>query len=208
MSCGVGEAAESLENELFPSLHLRHSYFSNLPSLYLRHSSFSNPSVASPKSQLILQPFRRFTYVTAHSPTLLSVLLHLRIFTYITWRAAHDMDVSKFNKTRSQCSLSLKLGMLLLKSECSRWHQKLISLNQIRFNQAPAKFPLNNEFVKRVAFVRCKVAKLCSEQNIVMYMLPYNEACSGHTSQVVTNSTGDCIYYHSKLCCCGIRFAN
>ena len=32
--------------------------------------SFSNLSVASLTSQLILQPFRRFTYVTAHSPTL------------------------------------------------------------------------------------------------------------------------------------------
>ena len=32
--------------------------------------SFSNLSVTSPTSQLILQPFRRFTYVTAHSPTL------------------------------------------------------------------------------------------------------------------------------------------
>ena len=39
-------------------------------------SSFSNLSVTSPTSQLILQPFRRFTYITAHSPTLL--LLHLR----------------------------------------------------------------------------------------------------------------------------------
>ena len=35
-----------------------------LPSLYVRHSSFSNPSVASPTSQLILQPFFRFSYVT------------------------------------------------------------------------------------------------------------------------------------------------
>ena len=43
-----------------------------LPSLHLRHSSFSNPSVALPTSQLIL-PFRRFTYVTAHSPTLPSL---------------------------------------------------------------------------------------------------------------------------------------
>ena len=33
-------------------------------------------SVTSPTSQLILQPFRRFTYVTDHSPTL--PLLHLR----------------------------------------------------------------------------------------------------------------------------------
>ena len=35
-----------------------------LPSLYLRHNSFSNPSVASSTSQLILQPFFRFFYVT------------------------------------------------------------------------------------------------------------------------------------------------
>ena len=37
--------------------------------------SFSNLSVTSPTSQLILQHFRRFTYVTAHSPT--RPLLHL-----------------------------------------------------------------------------------------------------------------------------------
>ena len=40
-----------------------------LLSLYLRHSSFSNPSVASPTSQLILQPFFRFSYVTGSSLT-------------------------------------------------------------------------------------------------------------------------------------------
>ena len=81
MSCDVGEVTESLENE---------------------QSSLSKLSVASPTSH-ILQPFRRFTYVTAHSPTL--SLLHLRqisfsnpsfaflrhrLFTYVTWRAAHD----------------------------------------------------------------------------------------------------------------------
>ena len=38
--------------------------------------SFCNISVTSPTSQLILQPFRRFTYVTVHSPTL--PLLHIR----------------------------------------------------------------------------------------------------------------------------------
>ena len=53
------------------------------PSLHLSHKSFSNPSVALPMPQLILQPFRRFTYVTAHSPTLRSLLRH-RLFTYIT----------------------------------------------------------------------------------------------------------------------------
>ena len=60
--------------------------------------------VTLPTSQLILQPFRLFTYVTAHSPpfrcftyvnpsfaSLTSQALHLRhmLFTYVTWRAAH-----------------------------------------------------------------------------------------------------------------------
>ena len=48
---------------------------------------------------LILQPFRRFTYVTAHSPTLLSLFLRHSSFSnpfslllchrLFTWRAAH-----------------------------------------------------------------------------------------------------------------------
>ena len=49
------------------------AHYPTLPSLYLRQSSFSNPSVASPTSQLILQPFFRFSYVTGSS-----------------WRAAYD----------------------------------------------------------------------------------------------------------------------
>ena len=56
-----GEEAERLENER---------------SSYIQQSSFSNLSVSSPTSQLILQPFRRFTYVTALSPTV--PLLHQR----------------------------------------------------------------------------------------------------------------------------------
>ena len=103
LSCDVGEVTEWLENELCYDYNYELRSFSNLfrhftyvtthsptlPSLYLRHSSFSNPSVASPTSQLILQPFPRFTYVTTHSPTLLSLLLPRRFFTYVTWRAAH-----------------------------------------------------------------------------------------------------------------------
>ena len=66
-------------------------------------SSFSKLSVTSLTSQLILQLFRRFTYITAHSPTLpllhlrhsssptLLLLLCHRLFTYITWRSAHAM---------------------------------------------------------------------------------------------------------------------
>ena len=61
MSCDVGEVTERLENEQSCDVG--------------EQSSFSNLSVTSPTSQLILQPFRRFTYVTDHFPTL--PLLHL-----------------------------------------------------------------------------------------------------------------------------------
>ena len=70
--------------KLFPTLVLRLNKKNE-------HSSFSNFSIPSPTSQLILQPFSSFTYVTTHSPTL--PLLHLRHssfskpfrrFTYVT----------------------------------------------------------------------------------------------------------------------------
>ena len=34
------------------------------------------------ENELILQPFRCFTYVTVYSPTFLSLLLRLKLFTY------------------------------------------------------------------------------------------------------------------------------
>ena len=66
MNCDVGKATERLE------MSSAHS------SLHLRHNSFSNPSVASPTSQLILQAFSHFTYVTAHSDSPSFLSLHLR----------------------------------------------------------------------------------------------------------------------------------
>ena len=112
---------EPVNSPTLPSLHLRHSPFSNpsvalptsqlilqpfrcltyitghsrtLLSFLLRHRlcPFSNPSVALPKSQLILQPFRCFTYITGHSRTLLSLLLRHRLFTYLTRRTAHGPE--------------------------------------------------------------------------------------------------------------------
>ena len=103
MSCEVGEVS-SAHSPTFPSLHLC-------------HNSFSNPSVALPTSQLILQPCC-FTYVTVHSPTLLSLLLRHRIFTYVTWRAAH---VKMFNSLQSAI---FKEGV----------HQKALWLSGVRGN--------------------------------------------------------------------------
>ena len=82
-TCNVREAKEELENELWCKWSnrrvaklilqpLRHFTYvaansPTLQSLYLHHSSFSNPSVASPTSQFILQPFFCFSYVTSSS---------------------------------------------------------------------------------------------------------------------------------------------
>ena len=86
-----------------------------LPLLHLHHNSFSNPSVASPTSQLILQPFRCFTYVKAHSPTL-SLLLRHRLFTYVTWRAAHDDDTN-YEKIGGPSERSIgRKGSVVMKS--------------------------------------------------------------------------------------------
>ena len=48
---------------------VRNSSIFTIPSLDLRHSSVSNSSVVSPTSQLVLQPFFRFSYVTGCSLT-------------------------------------------------------------------------------------------------------------------------------------------
>ena len=57
------------ERSTFSNLFCHFTYITahspTLPSLYLRHSSISNPSVDSPTSQFILQPFFRFSYVTS-----------------------------------------------------------------------------------------------------------------------------------------------
>ena len=127
MSCDGGEVTECLENELcydynyelcsFSKLSVHfiyvtaHSDSPSFPSLHLRDSSFSNLYITLPTSQLILQPFRCFTYVTAHSPTILSPLLRHKIFTYVTWRAAHGLN----------CTLCLK---------CTWWRDLVLAAVQ------------------------------------------------------------------------------
>ena len=54
-----------------------------LTSLHLGHSS-SVPSDALPTSQLILQPFHRFTYIIGTSPTSQLILQPFRRFIYAT----------------------------------------------------------------------------------------------------------------------------
>ena len=105
-------------------------------SLHLRHSSFwfSKLSVASPTSQLILQTFPCFTYITTHSPTL--VLLHLRHssfsnpsfvsptsqdFRNITWWVAHSptfLLLHLRHSSFSNPSVALPTSQLILQPFC------------------------------------------------------------------------------------------
>ena len=61
MICDVGKATEGLENELWRR-------WSDIRVGDWGWVSFSNSYIASPTSQLILQPFRCFTYVIGTSP--------------------------------------------------------------------------------------------------------------------------------------------
>ena len=74
MSCDVGKAGEGLEAE---------PHSPTLTSLHLCHSSFSNTSAPLPTSQLILQPFRCFTYVIGTSPMSQLILQPFRCFVYV-----------------------------------------------------------------------------------------------------------------------------
>ena len=86
----------------------------------LQISSFSNLSVTSPTSQLILQPFRRFTNLTAHSPILW--LLYLRHsssptlfrFSYVTSSAHSPIFPSLHLRHNSFSNPSVALPTLQL----------------------------------------------------------------------------------------------
>ena len=82
-----------------PLLHLRHRHFTYVTrgAAHAKIATFSNSYTASPTSQLILQPFRRFTSVTAHSTTLPLLHLRHRHFTYVTRGAAHANIASFYN---------------------------------------------------------------------------------------------------------------
>ena len=84
MNCDVGEATEELENE-FDVGEVTERLENEILQPFRRFTYV----------KLILQLFRCFTYITVHSPTLLSLLLRHRLFTYVTWRAAHELYLYK-----------------------------------------------------------------------------------------------------------------
>ena len=105
-----------------------------LTSLYLRHSSFSNPSVASPTSQFIIQPFFCFSYVISSSlnspcsfsnlsvtsPTSQLILQPFRLFTYVTDHSPTllllHLRHSSFSDPSFACPMSQALHLIHLAS--------------------------------------------------------------------------------------------
>ena len=67
------------------------------------------------------QPFRCFTYITDHSPTVPSLLLRHRLFTYVTWRAANDYNIIDLLNCESQSS---KNSLMNSSGNVERWRRR------------------------------------------------------------------------------------
>ena len=91
---------------------MSHSHLHN----YLRKTEFGGK--LREWALLILQAFHHFTYITAHSPTHLSLLLRNRLFTYATWRAAHGCHskIKFFWSSYSNLSVTSPTSQLILQT--------------------------------------------------------------------------------------------
>ena len=85
--------------------------------------SFSNLSITSPTLQLILQPFRRFTYVTAHSPIL--PLLHLcySLFSNPSFASPTSYALHLIHLASRPC-LNFMTRLYFVKNELACMHSK------------------------------------------------------------------------------------
>ena len=123
-----------------PLNNMSRAHSPTFPSLHLRYNSFSNPSVALPTSQLILQPFPCFTYVTVQSPTLplfhlrhssvsnhsiasptsqvLLILQPFRLFTYITTHSPTLPSLHPRHSSLSNPSVASPTSQLILQPFC------------------------------------------------------------------------------------------
>ena len=133
------------------------------PSLHLCHSSFSNLTVDSPTSQLILHPFRCFTYVTVHSPTL--PLLHLRHRS-----SAHSPSFPSLHLRHSSFSnpsLALPTSQFILQPfRCFTYVTETLLILQAfrRFTYVTAHSPtLPSLYLRHSSFSNPSVASLTSQ---------------------------------------------
>ena len=159
MNCDVGEVSESLENEL-----------------------------CSSTSQLILQPFRRFiyvssfsnpfrcfTYVTAHSPTVPSLYLRhssffkpIRCFTYVTAHSPTLPSLYLRHSSFSNPSLALPTSQLILQP------LPLLLLRHSSFSDPSFASPTSQDFHLRHLASRPWSVFLC----VCMYKFMYVCICT------------------------------
>ena len=84
--------------------------------------------------KIILQAFSHFSYVTAHSPTLLSLLLHHMIFTHVTWRAAQEIDRSNaVEPVHNHCQHNVAIDLWLCVTRSVKFEKLLASLQLSSF---------------------------------------------------------------------------
>ena len=107
ISCEVGKATKRLENE-----HGRLARWRRWS------ASFYNPYIASPTSQLFLQSFRRFTYVTAHYTVLPLLHLRHRHFTYVTAHSSTLPPLYLHQSSFSNPSAASSTPQLIIQSLC------------------------------------------------------------------------------------------
>ena len=177
MNCDVGKAAEGLENELWCEAE---PHSPNLTLLHLRHSSFSNPSTALPTSQFILQPIRCFTYITVHSPTLLSLLLRHKLFTSFTWRAAHGTNRALVSNSVIASGRILKCALIKLKYLCN------VSL-------------LNSTLLVNPELKLCHLNSVVKTGTFNIFKLVWYTVCMAHTKITKYATTPKiCYYIHYK----------
>ena len=145
MNCDVGEVTERLENEISDTS----------PTSQL----FSNPSVVSPTTQLILEPFFRFSYVTSSShnspgeppmgedwkwqwlPLSLDPLIYLMNFTLFLEKYLLQKLFWHNTSTQSelfyivfQVTRMLIAALIIICSQLSKIYPVTTNLSQIHFN--------------------------------------------------------------------------
>ena len=136
MNCDVGEVTEKLENEQssFSNLSVTSPTSQFILQLFFRFSSVTSSSLNSPGeppmfliewAELIIQPFRHFTYVTTHSPILPSLYLRHRSFSNPSVASPTSQFILQlifrfFHATSS--SLNSRKCLIKLISHCRHYH--------------------------------------------------------------------------------------
>ena len=107
-----------------------------------RECSFSKFSVTSPTSQLILQPFTRFAYVTANSPTLPLLLLRHSSFSNPSFASPTSQDFHLHHLASRPChrEQNQKLSFVLRTRD---WGRRVVNRTGPNANAEVIAFQLN-----------------------------------------------------------------